>query len=95
MKILTILCAIALSHTIIAMDTTPHQITKLKGIVARNENGGYLECIVQHNATTNSYSGEIFNKGYEISEWFSQGLTPEEAKEHYIRILDEKKTKKN
>lgn len=90
MKISVMLLVVGLTNAVVAMDqskttTAQNPVTTLKGIVARSSTG-HLECSVTHNATTNTYSGELFNRGYDQAEWFSQGLDAIEGQQYYQQL---------
>lgn len=67
-----------------AMDNQP---VTLRGVIARNPDGGYLECTVTYDKETGTYSGREYNRGYSKLEWVFQPLKPFDAKQHYRRLL--------
>ncbi len=86
MKISALLFTVIFAQAMVAMDKAPNPISTLRGTVATNGHGGYLECEVTHDKKSDTYSGTLYNRHYSIAEWFSQGLDQEEAQTYYQQL---------
>lgn len=91
MKLLGMFFVFSLAMCLRAMenqsDQNPFEATfTRKGIIAKNETGGYLECIVTYFPDTNTYAGTIFNQDYSKDKWHSRELGHAEALRYYALL---------
>jgi hypothetical protein len=64
------------------------RFTTLRGMVAKNEQGGTLKASVTHDTILNVYSGSLENRNYYLMEkWFAKELSETDAKKYYLQLL--------